>query len=69
MRKFPVIRYVENIIPFIECISMIKCSKCNVIETIALDADEAAEQFIITGGWKATAKSVYCPKCAKKYIK
>lgn len=68
-RKYPVQKNIENISQFIECVSMVQCSKCHVKETIFLEPIEAAEQFVITGEWTATPNNAYCPTCSRKIRK
>lgn len=68
-RKFPIIKDIYRLYDAIEVTSAIVCSKCGVKEILALDAEEAAEFFAINGRWRGTPNNIYCPSCAKKYLK
>lgn len=46
----------------------IECSKCSKSSSADGRLDVAAEQ-LFDDGWRATAKNIYCPVCAKKYLK
>ncbi len=46
----------------------VECGKCKTISGHMGDADYASERFF-EEGWKATPNNIYCPKCAKKYLK
>lgn len=60
----------DNIFGWTESSHSIKCSKCNAVGTQHM-IDEAfyAVQNFITNGWRCPKQHVYCPKCAKKYLK
>ncbi len=53
----------------IETVCSISCSKCKSDDG-AYNTDEFyASQDLFKKGWRATDKNIYCPKCAKKYLK
>ena len=54
----------------IESEHSIRCSKCNYIGKIINYSDEwdAVDEFY-NKGWRTGKTFVYCPSCAKKYLK
>lgn len=55
---------------YIHCEVTIECQKCKKIEG-DYDMDEwDFAKILIKKGWKISSRdTLYCPKCAKKYLK
>ena len=47
----------------------IKCSKCNKISGGWCYNEYNFSEDLLELGWRATVKNIYCPECAKKYLK
>jgi len=60
----------DNILGWTESEHSIRCSKCGCVDTKHMidEAYYAVENFI-TDGWRCPKEKVYCPSCAKKYLK
>lgn len=69
-KKRGVIRSADNLEDFIieETTSEINCSKCSNYDGSQNELDYTKHIFF-KKGWRATKNNVYCPICAKKYLK
>jgi hypothetical protein len=51
----------------IEC--SIQCSKCRKIKSTMQTDEYYYGEELLESGWRATINNIYCPECAKKYLK
>lgn len=59
---------VDILYQAVVCVSSIDCTRCGAIDTTLADDYDAAKIFH-QRGWAATELHVYCPECARKYLK
>ena len=60
---------VDYIAEAIEIECTIRCSKCRNTQTNVQTDEYYFSDELMEYGWRATKHHVYCPDCAKKYIK
>lgn len=53
---------------FCQVTTTIECMKCNAVGGGFGEELEVSDN-LFKKGWRATPNKVYCPKCAKKYLK
>jgi hypothetical protein len=51
----------------VEC--TIQCSKCGKTYGPFVDDEYNFSEHCLDLGWRATPNNIYCPECAKKYLK
>jgi Zn finger protein HypA/HybF involved in hydrogenase expression len=47
----------------------IQCTKCKRTEVNFQTDEFYFADELMEGGWRATKNNIYCPDCAKKYLK
>jgi len=63
------IRTEMDLMDHIQYYAEIKCCKCRTIDSDANASDMYTPEKFFKKGWRATTAKVYCPACAKKYLK
>lgn len=65
-------RTPDDLVDFIITEHSVDCMKCDTVEGYH-GCDDSLEfaDYLFKKGWRATVKTdiLYCPKCAKKYLK
>ena len=51
----------------VEC--SIECNKCRKTNSVMQTDEYYFSEELLELGWRATPHNIYCPACAKKYLK
>jgi hypothetical protein len=62
-------KQIDKLLDYVITVCDITCTKCDYFSSLSMVDDYSAAERFSDDGWHATDNHVYCPQCAKKYLK